>query len=131
MGSEISCECLTEAFSSATGGLTSLASQQIQASKLEQLKRETKFNKKVLMGMTTQDIFLRLSEDTSTIVWRCPPTSVSSTWAAVSGASAEQFGELSLVENVATVRSVAPNGFAVVDFSNKLACSCATRGWRH
>jgi len=120
MGSEISCECLTEAFNSATGGLGTLASQQILASKLDLLKKETKFYKKVLLGMTSQEIILRLSEDESTIIWRCPATSVSSTWAAVSGANAEQFGEVSLVENVATVRSVLPDGFAVVDFSKQI-----------
>lgn len=126
MGNSLSCECLTEAFTSVSGGLTSqMQSLQILQSKTDQLKKDTKFQKKVLLGMSSQEIILRLSDDSSTIIWRCPATTASSTWAAVSGASAEEFGEVNLVDNVATVRRVAPAGFAIVDFSNKVLLEVA------
>jgi hypothetical protein len=67
---------------------------------------ETKFSRRAFLGLTSQDVFLRLSNDTSALSWRVPGHAGRDAWAAISGTSAEEFGEIALTSNVATVRLV-------------------------
>jgi hypothetical protein len=118
MGSEISCECIQESFKAITIGIA----KQTQSRNIDfnLLHADTKFQKKAYLGLTTSDIFIRLNSNNSAISWRTPSTSAGNAWAAISGGSAEEYGEISLPYNVATIRAVGTHGFAIVDFSKQI-----------
>lgn len=118
MGQGISCECIENMLRTT---LENVSSGHIDKfSELDIVKKETKFTRKAYLGLTTEDIYIKLSDDTSILGWRVPSTNGTATWAAVSGNSPEVKGEISMIDNIATVRSVDPNGLAIVDFSNKI-----------
>ena len=113
MGQILSCECLQQSLNAAASKLNN----QLQiVSEYEKLHKESKFKRKAYLGLTTQDLYMKLAEDKSFISWRVPVSEANS-WTSV--LQSEEFGELSLIDNVATVRAVGTHGLVIIDFSNK------------
>lgn len=128
MGLNLSCDCLTETLKYTTNQINKLSNQiSIENPNLIKLQQETKFQKKVLLGMTSQEIILKLSDDHSYIIWKMLKNSITSTFDYISGNENKfDFGQINLVDNIATIRSIPPNGFAFIDYSNKIILEVIT-----
>ena len=114
MGNLFSCECLQQTFDVAA---TKFSNQLQIVSEYEKLRKESKFKRKAYLGLTTQDLYIKLSNDNSFISWRVP-TAEPSSWTSI--IQKEEFGELSLIDNVATLRAVDTHGLVIIDYSNKV-----------
>ena len=120
MGQSISCDCIAELFDSGTIQALTLTDGSVIPD-IDDLHRETKFQRKAYMGLSAEDIFVSLSVDNKCLSWKVPKSgAISGAWASISGNNPDEFGEVSLIDNIATIRATTENGFAVVDFSNKI-----------
>ena len=127
MGQELSCECITQFFQTTALSLQ-LTDYQSTVPNIDLLHKETKFSRKAYLGLTKEDIYVKLSNDTSTLSWRVPrgSDSLSGAWANISGSNPDDFGEISLIDNIATIRSIGNDSLAIVDFSNKVVFEIST-----
>jgi hypothetical protein len=85
MGNNIDCACLAHGFGALAGG-----DEKASRDRIELLQKGQKFLKKTMMGLSTQEIHVKLSEDTSSIEWRIDATRLSK----------EEFGEIDLTTKV-------------------------------
>ena len=72
--------------------------------RLESLQRGQKFLKKTLMGLSTQEIHLKMSEDASSIEWRIDATRLSKA----------EYGEVDLTAKVRCVKLVGTAGMQFI-----------------
>lgn len=97
MGNNIDCACLAHGF--LAGG-----DEKASRDRIELLQKGQKFLKKTMMGLSTQEIFVKLSEDTSSIEWRIEATRLSK----------EEFGEIDLTTKVKCIKLTGTAGLQVI-----------------
>lgn len=91
------CSCFEGAFSN-------LSESKASRDRLAALQKGSKFTRKALLGLSTQEISVNLSEDTSKIEWKTPATTFSKA----------EFGEVDLVYQIKTVKLAGETGMQFV-----------------
>jgi hypothetical protein len=97
MGQVIDCSCLEGALGD-SGGMDSATKERVGI-----LQNGALFMRSALLGLTSKELHVRLSDDMSKIEWK---STSKSTWSALSTGSGEEFGEIDLTTQVKTVKMV-------------------------
>lgn len=80
------------------GGMDSASKERVQL-----LQKGALFMRSALLGLSSKELHVQLSEDTSKIEWKATSKSA---WSAISTGSGEEFGEIDLTTQVKTVKMV-------------------------
>jgi len=99
VASAVNCGCFEEVVESAAG-----------IERLEHLKKGATFIRKIMMGISTQKLFLQLSPTSDRVAWRVEGAS---SWVPGSG---EEYGEIDLLEACIAAK---PHGEKGLNFSGK------------
>jgi hypothetical protein len=78
--------------------------QKVSNERLESLRKGNKFVRSALLGLTSKEITVHLSDDYSTIKWKIDKT----TW------TSEEFGEIDLTTEVKKLKTVGENGLQII-----------------
>jgi len=97
----VDCACLTQGFTLLSNAV---GEDRAARDRLESLQRGQKFLKKMLLGLSTQEIHLKMSEDTSSIEWRIDATRLSKA----------EYGEVDLTSKVRCVKLVGTAGMQFI-----------------
>lgn len=97
MGNVLTCECLQ-------GALFSKDELDAVKEKLQALQKGQTFLRSALLGLSSQEVFMKLSEDISKIEWKV----VNNTW------TANEYGEIDLTCEVKNVKITGNQGLAFI-----------------
>lgn len=78
--------------------------EKVVAERLLQLIQGDNFTKSALLGLSSQEIFIQLSQDYSTLKWKIAAT----TW------SKDEFGEIDLTTKVKKLKTTGETGFQII-----------------
>jgi hypothetical protein len=109
MGSDISCDCFA--------GVLPDGSDDAMKERLLQLQKGEKFMRSALLGLTSKELNVKLSDDTSKIEWRATSKSV---WEI--GSSSEEFGEVDLTTEVKSVKMSGKQGLQFISNADDSKC---------
>ena len=98
MGNTLDCSCLVQGFGVNT------SDEKASRDRIELLQKGQKFLRKVLLGLSSQEVNVKLSEDSSCIEWRIEATRLSK----------EEYGELDLTKKVKCVKLVGTAGMQFI-----------------
>lgn len=107
MGDTMSCECFEQAIASATNSTTGLSKETLE--RLEQLKKGETFKKNILLGISKQELFVQLSDDTSALFWK-----INNTW------TAEEHGQIDLTSQLKICKIISTNGLQFLAIDNSV-----------
>ena len=96
MGNSVDCSCIIQ-------GLAS-GDDRASRDRIEELQKGCKFLRKALMGLSSQEIYLRLSDDTSCIEWKVEATRILK----------EEHGEIVLSKGLKCVRLSGQQGLQFI-----------------
>jgi hypothetical protein len=98
MGQTISCACFEHMSLLEDGGSEKASNERLQI-----LKTGNKFKRSAYLGLTSQDLIINLSDDTSAIQWK-----TENTW------TKAEHGEIDLTSQVKSVKLFGDNGFQFI-----------------
>lgn len=101
-GNVLSCLSCFDTLSSMNAYLDDSANERKQ--RLDQLKEGDKFSRTAMLGLTLQELHVKLSEDTSKLEWK----TVNNKW------TSDEFGEISLTNEVKIIKIIGKLGLQII-----------------
>ena len=108
MGQALNCACLDNMHL-----LEADPAKQVDSAALERLKvlqAGSKFKRNALLGLSMQEVFLNLTEDTSTVKWKAEKT-----WT-----TKEEIGEIDMTSHVKILKLAGETGFQFIGLDDKV-----------
>ena len=105
MGNVLDCNCFAEGLE----GLASIQEDSRIAQVVSKLQTGASFSRPMMLGLAAQEVFVRLSEDTSHLTWK-----TTKSW------TGEEKGQVDLTDDSLVIRSSTTQGIQFVGLANKV-----------
>ena len=110
MGQDISCECLKQAIVNTTH-LVETENERSTRDRIAKLQSGSRFMRSLYLGMSSQELTVNLSEDTSLLEWKTVSAGL------LSGKI--EHGQIDLTTEVSSIQSNGVQGFSIVGIDGK------------
>lgn len=105
MGNTFDCNCFNEGLE----GLASLQEESHISQIMNKLQTGATFTRPMMLGLASQEVFVRLSDDTAHLAWR-----TTKAW------TGEEKGQVDLTDESVTIKSTGTQGIQFVGIENKV-----------
>ena len=110
MGADISCECLKQAIVSSTL-LVETEHERSSRDRLSKLQSGARFMRSQYLGMSSQELIVNISEDTSLLEWKTVNAGL------ISGKI--EHGQIDLTSEVSSIQSTGAQGMSIIGIEGK------------